>query len=31
MVTHDDNLEVFADRIIYFQDGMVSKVVINEK
>ena len=31
MVTHNPDLECYADRILYFKDGKLTKQVINEE
>ena len=30
MVTHNEDLECYGDRIIFFEDGRVKKQVVNE-
>lgn len=31
MATHNPDIEIYADRIIYIKDGIIVKQVINEK
>jgi len=31
MVTHNANIAQIADRVFYFKDGMIDKIVVNEK